>query len=145
MGRHYGVRALATTASPTLIALSSAVAIVLVVAGSIFGLHGEQWSWWRSASWAGALVVTGAAVLMAASCPTVGRRLRDIAWPAGVWLGTGLVAVGTAVMADRYGDPYGGPLLWPHALAVVALLGLLVADAGVVVRGLPGGDQPRRT
>ena len=46
----------------------------MLVLGSIFGLNGQQWSWWRWASWAGAGLVLIVAVLASTGRRTSGAR-----------------------------------------------------------------------
>jgi hypothetical protein len=109
----------------TVIGSSFLAVVVLVPAGFVFGLNGAQWSWWRVAAWVGALSF----VLTAAAFPRDGNasahpRLRALAAP-GVLLGLAVIAISLVVMASRYSDPYGGSLLWPHALAVIAVAGLV--------------------
>jgi hypothetical protein len=38
-------------------------------------------------------------------------------------------------MSDRYSDPYNGDLFWPHALAVLAFVGLAVAVVALLLSG----------
>jgi hypothetical protein len=118
----------------TVIGISFLAVVVLVPAGSIFGLNGGQWSWWRAASWAGALsfVVTAAAVAF----PRNRTRSEDPGVKglaaAGVLLGLAVIAISLIVMASRYSDPYSGPLLWPHALAVLSFAGLVVIELSML-------------
>ena len=109
-----------------------AAAIGLLVLSALFGLNGEQWDWWAWASWAGAIVVVSGAAFgsmqLAASGP--GRAERT-GWAAGLF-GAALVVVSLSLMAHVYSDPYSGDLFWPHALAVVAFIGLALLVASLL-------------
>jgi NADH:ubiquinone oxidoreductase subunit 6 (subunit J) len=110
-----------------------AIAMFLFFAGMIFGLNGKQWGWWVWASWAGALLVLFGAVvgsLEIAGSPS-GSERRGGAFAA---LSGAVLVVGCLwLMAHRYSDPYSGDLFWPHALAVLALIGLALAVIGLLV------------
>jgi hypothetical protein len=112
----------------TVIGISFLAVVVLVPAGFVFGLNGGQWSWWRVASWVGALSFVFTAVAFPrdgnGSAPS---RLRPLA-TAGLLLGLAVITISIAEMASRYSDPYGGSLLWPPALAVLAVGGLVVVE-----------------
>lgn len=109
------------------------VAVGLVYLGAVFGLNGEQWRWWRWAATAAAGVVLVAALLPSRARSAVLPGRSRFAAVAGGAIGVALVAVSVTVMAERYSDPYSGPLFWPHALAAIAFLGLLIAVAGVAM------------
>jgi hypothetical protein len=105
--------------------VGAVVAGALLVVGFLFGLNGDQWDWWRWTSWAAALVVASGTVrIIRRRRPTVRLRRREltIVIVAGLTAGTSI-----AVMANRFSDPYGGSLVWPHILACVALIGVVVA------------------
>ena len=97
--------------------------IALFVLGGLFGVNGEQWGWWQWAAWAGGAVALVAAVSppKLAPRPALGCALS----------GATIVAASTAVMAGGYSDPYHGPLFWPHALAVLAFVGVAALVGGV--------------
>jgi peptidoglycan/LPS O-acetylase OafA/YrhL len=116
------------------------VAVGLVYLGAVFGLNGEQWQWWRWAATAAAGVVLVAALLPSRARSAVLPGRSRFAAVAGGAIGVALVAVSLTVMAERYSDPYGGPLFWPHALAAIAFLGLLIAVVGVAM----GAGRPDR-
>jgi hypothetical protein len=126
----------------TTVGVGVVLAVGLVYLGAIFGLNGEQWQWWRWAATAGAGLVLVAALLpsrarFAVLPPESGRA----AAAAGGALGAALVAVSVTVMAHGYSDPYSGPLFWPHALAAIAFLGLLI---GLVSVALAASRRDRR-
>jgi peptidoglycan/LPS O-acetylase OafA/YrhL len=98
-----------------------AAAFVLYALGAIFFLNGSQWDWWGDACWVTAFV----ALVLGAR----GRRGRSR--PVAIVAGVAAVVGATVVMASRYSDPYGGPLLWPHTLAVVAFAGVVAVLAGM--------------
>lgn len=114
-------------------------AVVLVVLAAVFDLNGGQWDWWRDASWAAAIASLVLALRAARRIRTPVARPRA-AHALGLLGGSTAVGVSVAVMARRYSDPYAGPLLWPHVLAVVALAGV-VAVTGSVVALLEGGGR----
>jgi len=112
-----------------MIALDLVVAFVLFIAGLIFGLNGEQWSWWTYVCWAGVLIVAvGVGALAIGRSRGPGRGGGTVA----ALLGLGVVALALLVMAANYSDPYSGALLWPHALALVALTGFALLQFGFV-------------
>jgi hypothetical protein len=112
--------------------LGVAAAIGLWVLGSIFGLNGHQWAWWRSAAYAESGLVLILASLGSTSRVVPMPRFCPRVVAAGAFVGAALVAVSVAVMARRYSDPYSGALFWPHALALVAFVGLALVAASVV-------------
>ena len=114
----------------TVIGISLLAVVVLVPVGAIFGVNGGQWSWWRAASWAGALSLVLTAAVVAFPRHRTASADPRVKGPAaaGVLLGLAVIAISLTVMASRYSDPYSGPLLWPHVLAVVALAGLVVIE-----------------
>lgn len=114
----------------TTVGVGVLAALGLVMLGGIFGLNGEQWGWWRWAATAGAVLVATASVLGATGRLAVKSRSGRFAVVGGAALGATLVAASIAVMAGRYSDPYSGPLFWPHALAAVAFIGLLLVVLG---------------
>ncbi len=122
-----------------LAACGLAAAVAFVALAGVFDLNGGQWDWWRNASWVAA-VASFVLALRAA------RRIRTrVARPRAahvlvVLCGSTAVGVSVVVMAERYSDPYAGPLLWPHVLAVVALAGVVVV-IGSVVALLEGGGR----
>ena len=67
-------------------------------------------------------------------------RTSRFALVAGAAFGAALVTVSSVVMADRYSDPYSGPLSWPHALAAVAFIGLLLVVVSAAM-WTGGGDR----
>jgi hypothetical protein len=114
----------------TSLGLGIAAALGLWVLGSIFDLNGQQWGWWRSAAYAESGLVLLAASLRATSRVPLPRS-RPPAVVAGAFVGAALVALSVVVMARHYSDPYSGPLFWPHALAVIAFVGLTLVLVGV--------------
>src|SRR3954454_330306 len=109
------------------------LAVCLVYLGAIFGLNGEQWQWWRWAATAAAGLVLIAALLPSrARVAVMPGGSRSAAAVGGV-LGAVLVAVSITMMAKRYSDPYSGPLFWPHALAALAFVGLLIGVVSVTM------------
>jgi hypothetical protein len=108
-------------------------AIGLLMLGGIFGLNGEQWRWWRWAATACAGLVLIVALLGSKNRFTVNSRRSRFAIAAGGVVGTALVALSVVVMAERYSDPYSGPLFWPHVLAVTALIGLLLVVVSAAI------------
>jgi drug/metabolite transporter (DMT)-like permease len=125
----------------TTVGVGGVLAVGLVYLGAIFGLNGEQWQWWRWAATAGAGLVLVAALLPPRARFGVLPESGRAAAAAGGALGAALVAVSVTVMAHRYSDPYSGPLFWPHALAAIAFLGLLI---GLVSVALAAGRRDRR-
>jgi hypothetical protein len=126
----------ALTWRATSLSVGIAAAIGLWVLGSIFGLNGQQWAWWRWASYA-----EGGLVLLVASIRSVSRiepvpRVGRPAVAAGGFAGALLLVLSVAVMAHRYSDPYSGSLFWPHALALTTFVGLtlLVVSAAFLTR-----------
>lgn len=115
-------------------------AIGLLMLGSIFGLNGQQWGWWRWAATAGAGLVVIIAVLCSKVRFAESSRTSRFALVAGAAFGAALVTVSSVVMADRYSDPYSGPLFWPHALAAVAFIGLLLVVVSAAM-WTGGGDR----
>jgi hypothetical protein len=111
-----------------------AFALLLVVAGAIFGLNGEQWAWWTVASWAGALVVLVGAAAKGLQIAGSGSGSGHIG-AIGALIGTALPIGCLWLMSDRYSDPYNGDLFWPHALAVLAFVGLAVAVVALLLSG----------
>jgi hypothetical protein len=108
------------------------VAAGLFVLGSIFDLNGQQWDWWSAAARAGAGLVLIATVFWSRL-----RRLtlrlgadRSVALVGGV-SGGALTVVSAVVMARSYSDPYADALFWPHALAVVAFIGVAIVVVSV--------------
>jgi hypothetical protein len=116
----------------TTVGVGVVLAVGLVYLGAIFGLNGEQWQWWRWAATAGAGLVLVAALLPSRARFAVLPESSRAAAAAGGALGAALVAVSVTVMAHGYSDPYSGPLFWPHALAAIAFLGLLIGLVSVV-------------
>jgi cytosine/adenosine deaminase-related metal-dependent hydrolase len=112
-------------------------AVVFVALAGVFDLNGGQWDWWRDASWAAAVASLVLAVRAALRVRTRVARPRA-AHALGLLCGSIAVGVSVDVMARRYSDPYAGPLLWPHVLAVVAFAGVVVV-IGSVVALLEGG------
>jgi hypothetical protein len=125
----------------TTVAVGVVVAVGLVVLGGIFGLNGDQWHWWRWAATTGAIVVLVAALLPSRARLAVAPGSSRSAAAAGGVLGLALIAVSLTVMAKRYSDPYGGPLFWPHTLAAIAFLGLLITTVSVA---MGAGGRARR-
>jgi hypothetical protein len=117
--------------------LAGAVAFVALAA--VFDLNGGQWDWWRNASWAAAVASFVLALRAARRIRTPVARPRA-AHALGLLGGSIAAGVSVGVMARRYSDPYAGPLLWPHVLAVVAFAGVVVA-IGSVVALLEGGRR----
>jgi hypothetical protein len=114
-----------------LAAFGAAAAVVLVALGGVFGLNGGQWGWWRDASWAAAVASLVLALRAARGVRAPVARPRA-AHALGMLCGSIAAGASVGVMARRYSDPYGGPLLWPHVLAVVALAGVVVAVGSAV-------------
>jgi hypothetical protein len=125
----------------TTVGVGGVLAVGLVYLGAIFGLNGEQWQWWRWAATAGAGLVLVAALLPSRARFAVLPESSRAAAAAGGALGAALVAVSVTVMAHGYSDPYSGPLFWPHALAAIAFLGLLI---GLVSVALAASRRDRR-
>jgi hypothetical protein len=123
----------------TSLGLGIAAALALWVLGSIFGLNGHQWAWWSRAAYA-----EGGLVLLAAALRSASRlrlpHARAGAAVTGALVGVALVSLSVIVMARRYSDPYAGALFWPHALAVIAFVGLAL----VVIGAALGARQHRR-
>jgi hypothetical protein len=107
----------------------------LVYAGQIFSLNGAQWDWWRWACFAGIAVLVSL-VLLHRRLQAVAKRLSRLGLSVVSFSGVVLLAGALAVMSIRFSDPYSGPLLWPRTLAVLALLGFVVA--GVALSALTG-------
>src|SRR6266446_487706 len=108
----------------TAVGVGIAAAVGLFMLGSIFGLNGEQWAWWRWAAWSGAALVLIAAVIRSTLRVALRPRGERSAPLAGGLSGAALLTVSVLVMAHRYSDPYSGALFWPHTLAVLAFIGL---------------------
>jgi peptidoglycan/LPS O-acetylase OafA/YrhL len=125
----------------TTVGVGVLLAVCLLYLGAIFGLNGQQWQWWRWAATAGAGVVLVAALLPSRARVSVLPGRSRAAAAAGGALGAALVAASITVMAKRYSDPYEGPLFWPHALATLAFLGLLI---GIVSVAIGAGGRDRR-
>lgn len=104
--------------------------VVLVYAGQLFGLNGAQWDWWRRACFAGAVVLF-AVVLLRPRLQAAAKRVPRGVLPAGAVSGAALLAAALATMSVRYSDPYDGPLFWPHALALLGLLGFAASSVSV--------------
>jgi NADH:ubiquinone oxidoreductase subunit 6 (subunit J) len=116
-----------------------AVALFLVIAGAVFGLNGEQWAWWALASWLGALMVLVGAAVKSLQLAASGSGSDNQVGAIGALFGIALLIGCLWLMSRRYSDPYSGDLFWPHALAVLAFVGLAVA----VVALLLGGRRER--
>jgi hypothetical protein len=115
---------------PSLLILGVAVAVAFFFAGAIFGLNGTQWRWWQYASWAASasVFVGSLAVVRVPLCQPEEITFASLSRAAP---GAVLSAVSLIVMAEKYSDPYGGNLLWPHLLAALGLCGVLLAEAGL--------------
>ena len=61
-------------------------------------------------------------------------RSDHAAGVAGALLGAALLVSSLLLMAHSYSDPYSGDLFWPHALAVLALVGLALVVVGLLWR-----------
>jgi hypothetical protein len=133
MGLRRAIRALVIT-------FGLATAVALFALGLVFGLNGGQWAWWRDASWVAVVPALGLSLSGALGVRGRVRRPR-LVHVLGMFGGSIAVAVSVVVMARHYSDPYGGPLLWPHVLACVALSGLVVAIGSAA---LALADVPRR-
>ncbi|HEV7566427.1 MAG TPA: hypothetical protein VGO31_10750, partial [Microbacteriaceae bacterium] len=79
----------------TVVGISFLGVVALVPAGAIFGVNGEQWSWWRAASWAGAL-----SFLVTVSAAAFRRERTESSHPGGKALGPAGILVGLAVIAS---------------------------------------------
>jgi hypothetical protein len=112
-----------------IVLVGSLAAVTLWFLGAVFDLNGAQWDWWSVGAEESALLVV---VLTAV---TAVRRRGPLRRPlrrqvVAMLAGASVVAASVAIMASRYSDPYAGPLLWPHVLAVVAAVGLAVVAVG---------------
>ena len=106
------------------------VALALYWIGSVFGLNGDQWMWWRTAAFAAAVLCLILAVFRSRVAAFVNRKPRVVL--AGGFGGLLLLGGSLASMATRYSDPYAGPLLWPHILALVGLLGFALLGLSAI-------------
>jgi hypothetical protein len=106
-----------------------AAAVVLFMLGSIFGLNGQQWGWWRWAAWLESAIILAAVVLGARSRSAPRSRGNRSTVVVAGGCGGALVVLSVAVMAHGYSDPYRGTLFWPHALALLAFVGLSLVVA----------------
>src|SRR5262245_38049607 len=62
---------------------------------------------------------------------------------AGALFGAALIGTSVWVMAHLYSDPYSGDLFWPHTLAVLAFVGLVVVVVSLSASGWATRTRPR--
>jgi peptidoglycan/LPS O-acetylase OafA/YrhL len=126
-----------------LVGLIAAAALYWI--GAVFGLNGDQWNWWRSAAFAGAGLCVVASLVRSKIATLLNPERNAAAIATGGLAGMLLLALSITVMANRYSDPYSGPLFWPHTLALLGLLGLaLVVVSVAALSGRPPRTQLRR-
>lgn len=106
------------------------VAVVLTYVGELFGLNGTQWDWWQRGCFAGAAVLV-AAVVLHQRLQTAAQGLPRASFFVAAVSGVSLLAAALAMMSIRYSDPYSGSLFWPHTLALLGLLGFVIAGAAI--------------
>jgi hypothetical protein len=120
--------------------LALLAAVVLFWIGVIFGGQDDQWVWWQWSAFAGGALCLTLAVFGSRIAARVSRKVSRAALAAGGLLGLLLLGGSLAWMTTRYSGFYWGSLSWPHALAVLGLLGFAL----FVISATALSHAPRR-